>query len=427
MDNSIAKGVFDILPCDPSEEGKWREIHLWHYLETIIKELTQVWGYREIRTPLFEKSELFERSIGEGTDIVSKEMYTFFDKANRSLTLRPEGTASVMRALIEKKLLIDQPIQKLYYIGPMFRYERQQAGRYRQHHQFGAEAIGINSPYQDAELIALFYTFLHRLGLKDLTLHLNSLGTSQNRKVFSSALKAYLAPHLQLLSPESQERYETNPLRILDSKDPKDKQLLEKAPLLLDFLDEDEKQRLDDLIGLLKQMAIPFSINPKLVRGLDYYTGMVFEVTAKELGAQNSLGGGGRYDTLLKELGGPPLPAIGFGAGLERIIQTCLKQKTFLPPPSSPLLYLIPLGDVALNRCFLLLLSLRKQGLAVEMEMGGRKLGKAMKRADNLNARYVAVVGEEELKTERVHLKEMATGIARECPINSLESVLKNV
>ena len=253
-------------------------------------------------------------------------MYTFLDKAERSLSLRPEGTAPAMRAFIEKNLAQQSPLHKFFYIAPMFRYERSQAGRYRQHHQFGVEAIGSPLPYQDAEIIHLLWTLYSRLGLKGLTLHLNSIGSEEARVNFRHALKMYLRPHLEELSPESQERYETNPLRILDSKDPKDQKWIHHAPHLLDYLDEASKSHFAQVCGLLDQIGIPFQINHRLVRGLDYYNNTVFEITSSELGAQNSLGGGGRYDGLLKTLGGPDLPAFGFGAGLERIIQTMLAQ-----------------------------------------------------------------------------------------------------
>ncbi len=426
MKYQIAKGTFDLLPKDPDPKGSWREIHLWQYLEKIIQTLSLEYGFQEIRTPLLETTELFARSIGKSTDIVSKEMYTFHDKGGRLLTLRPEGTAPVMRAFIEKSLDQMGGIHKFFYLSPMFRYERQQAGRYRQHHQFGVESIGIRSPLQDVECIDLLYTLFERLGLKGLTLHLNSIGSNASRKEFRHALKSYLHPFFDELSVDSKERYHSNPLRILDSKNPHDKKLLQEAPTILDFLDSDSKIHFDGVCQALDSLEIPYTINPLLVRGLDYYTDTVFEITAEQLGAQNSLGGGGRYDGLIKELGGPDLPAFGFGAGLERIIQTMLAQKVSLPSPYHPKLYLIPLGEEAKTFCFSLTHKLRKEHLYVEVDMSGKKLKNAMRLADNLKAQFVAVVGDEELKNKTFKLKEMHSGKEESIPLNQLAQRLKN-
>jgi histidyl-tRNA synthetase len=416
----IAKGVFDILPQDPDPQGAWRHSHLWQYVEKIIRETVAIFGYREIRTPVFEMTELFTRSIGTTTDIVTKEMYTFHDKADRSLTLCPEGTAPVMRAFIEKKLDQQSPIQKFFYLKSMFRYERNQAGRYRQHHQFGVEAIGSALPFQDAETIHLLWTVYNRLGLKGLTLQLNSIGELEARARFREALQAYLKPFLNELSPESQDRYHINPLRILDSKDEKDQPFIEKAPHILDFLTPASRSHFEQVCQLLENIGIPFLINHRLVRGLDYYNGTVFEFTSNELGAQNSLGGGGRYDGLIKQLGGPDLPAFGFGAGLERIIQTMLRQQVHLPCPSSPDLLIIPLGEEATTYCFKLVCRLREQGLKVEMDLSGKKLKNAMRYADAARTRFVAVVGDNELRTSQIALKEMATGNIKNLSLDRL-------
>lgn len=424
MQYRIAKGVFDILPKDSEP---WREVHLWQYLESMIREICHVFNFQEVRTPLFETTELFTRSIGTTTDIVKKEMYTFLDKGNRSLTLRPEGTAPVMRAFIEKNLDQQAPLHKFFYLYPMFRYERQQAGRYRQHHQFGVEAIGSGSPIQDVEVIHLLWTFYQNLGLKGLTLHLNSIGDGEARKKFRHELKMYLRPYLNDLSKESQERYETNPLRILDSKSPQDQQLLKGAPRILDLLSEESQAHFGQVCKLLDEAGIPYHLNNRLVRGLDYYNETVFEITSDELGAQNSLGGGGRYDGLIKQLGGPDLPAFGFGAGIERIIQTMLAQNVPLPSLPSPLLFIIPLGDEAKEKCFNLTCLLRKNHLPVEMDLSGKKLKNAMRYADNLAVRYVTVIGENELQSGTIELKEMATGKTKTIPLSKvIDELQKN-
>lgn len=425
MHYRIAKGVFDILPKDPDPSGKWKESHLWQYVEQVIKELVRSFGFQEIRTPLFETTDLFTRSIGSATDIVTKEMYTFLDKAGRSLSLRPEGTAPVMRAFIEKNLDQQASINKFFYICPMFRYERSQAGRYRQHHQFGVEAIGSSLPQQDAEAIHLLWTLYSELGLKGLTLHINSIGDSQARANFRHALKMHLKPHLAELSEESQQRYETNPLRILDSKDLKDQHFLHNAPHVLDYLNESSSSHFNRVCQLLEAVGIPYEVNHRLVRGLDYYNDTVFEITSNELGAQNSLGGGGRYDTLTKQLGGAELPAFGFGAGLERIIQTMLAQQTPTPTPSSPELFIIPLGEESELHCFKLVCFLRQQHVKVEIDLSGKKLKNAMRYADQAQVRYVAVVGDNELKTGQIELKEMATGIVRNVSIDRLVDELQ--
>lgn len=408
MKYSIAKGVFDILPKEPSGE-MWRLSHLWEYLEDTIRKLTKVYGYREIRTPIFEKTELFVRGVGESSDIVTKEMYSFVDKGGRHLTLRPEGTAAVMRAFIEKRL--DQQIgcQKLYYIGPMFRHERPQAGRYRQHHQFGVEAIGDPSPEQDVEVIDLLCELYRRLGLKHLTVMLNSVGDGATRDQYRKALKKYLEPKFSELSEESKVRFEKNPLRILDSKDAGDQKLLQGAPSILDFHSEEAKHHFAVVQKRLSQLGIDYEINPYLVRGLDYYNKTVFEVTAGELGAQNAIGAGGRYDGLTALLGGPDFPAVGFAAGLERILQTMLGQNVALPSPPKPLLFCIPMGEKAKEFCIQLVFQLRHENIYAELDWNSKKVGKSLEKADHLGATYALVLGEDELNSQEIRLKKLAT------------------
>ncbi len=423
MDIPIPPGVFDILPKDTKE--LWRSSYIWDYVESIIRQTAKAYGYQEIRTPAFERTELFVRGVGETSDIVSKEMYTFLDKGDRSMSLRPEGTAPVIRSVVENQLHHGVGILKFFYIGPMFRYERAQAGRYRQHHQFGVEAIGNDAPEQDVEAIDLLYTLYQRLGLSNLKVNINSIGNTASRNSFKIALQNYLKQHYDHLSNDSKNRFERNPLRILDSKDGGDIKINENAPSILEYLDEESSQHFESVKRLLTQLDIPFEINTKLVRGLDYYNKTVFEITSGDLGAQNSVGGGGRYDGLIKTLGGPDLPAFGFGTGIERVIQTMIKQNVALPTPPHPILFIIPLGDEAKKACFSLLHSLRKEGVSAEMDFSGRKLNKLMQYADHIQAHYVAVIGDEETKKQEVELKEMSSGKKFKIPLKDLVRIMK--
>lgn len=416
-------GVFDIVP--QNEKESWKSSYLWNYVEKIMRELALDYGFQEIRTPLFEKTELLTRGVGESSDIVTKEMYTFEDKGGRSLTLRPEGTAPVIRAFLENQLAQKAPIQKLFYICPMFRYERSQAGRYRQHHQFGVEVIGSPDPETDAELIDFLYTLYRRLGIQDLTVSLNSIGTTECRKRYREALKSYLSAHFQNLSSDSQVRLEKNPLRILDSKNPGDQAIVANAPSILDFLDEPSLKHFEKVKNTLDLLNIPYQVNPLLVRGLDYYNHTVYEILSKNLGAQNSIGGGGRYDGLIKELGGPDLPSTGFGTGIERILQTMLGQNIPLPASPSTALFLIPLGEEAKKICIALQKSLRDNHISVQMDYSGRKLNKLMSYAHQIGAKYVAVIGDEEIKLQEANLKEMSTGNSIKVPLTSLKRIFQ--
>ncbi len=407
MKVNIPPGVFDLIPFN--EKEPWKSSSIWQFIEKTIREVTSLYGYKEIRTPIFERTELFQRSSGDESDIVSKEMYTFLDKGGRSLSLRPEGTAPVMRAFVENRL--DASLhQKLYYIAPMFRYERSQAGRYRQHHQFGVEAIGSGLPEQDVEVIDLLFTFYQKLGLKGLSLSINSLGGQQTRQRFKKALKEYLSPRQDQLSVESQRRFATNPLRILDSKDLKDQELLKLAPNILNFLSPEDENHFVAVQQLLTALQIPYQVNSNLVRGLDYYNKTVFEVVAGQLGAQNSIGGGGRYDGLLSQVGGAALPSFGFGTGLERIIQTMLQQQIELPLVSPPFVYLIALDKASQFFCFKLLHQLRLVNLPAQMDFSGKKIGKVMQTADQMKASFTLICGSDEMEKKAVSLKEMQSG-----------------
>ncbi len=426
MDYSIPKGTFDILPISLSEEDQWRESSRWQYLEEVLRKTALDYGFKEIRTPIFEKTDLFVRGVGESSDIVTKEMYTFIDRAERSMTLRPEGTAPVIRSFVEKKLHTQPDLHKYFYIGPMFRYERPQAGRYRQLHQFGAEAIGLSSPFQDVELIAMACEIYQRLGIKNLAVQINSVGDSATRLAYKQALTKFLTPFLSALSPDSQVRFTKNVLRILDSKDPNDQKILQEAPVLSDFLTDNAKIHFANVLKSLKELKIDYIINDKLVRGLDYYTQTVFEVTTEVLGAQNAIGAGGRYDGLIEMIGGPNLPAVGFATGMERILQTMLKQKAPFPSAAHPKIFFIPMGEEALRVCFNLACTLRHEGMQTEIDLSGKKIQHGLQLANELGAEYAAILGEEELKNQTIKLKQMATRESIDCPIHELSARLKS-
>lgn len=388
-------GVFDITP---KAKEAWRSSSLWHHVEDVAREVARVYGVAEIRTPIFERYELFCRSVGNETDIVSKEMYVFKDRGGRDLALRPEGTASVLRALVSEQAFSPLLTQRYFYIGPMFRYERPQSGRFRQFHQFGVEIFGVDAPEQDAEVIGMLLDFYNRLGLKNVTLHINSLGSPSAREAFREGLVAYLLPYKNQLSKESQERIERNPLRVLDSKAEEDQAIIEKAPSILDFLSKEDEAHFVRVQSLLNLMGVPFVITPRLVRGLDYYQRTVFEVTSDALGSQNSIGGGGRYDGLVKKLGGPDLSAVGWGVGMERVIQTLLKS---LPEDtqfeSNPQLVIIPLGERGTSKALELAQELRKKSLSVIVDFSEKRVKQAVRSAVEAKAFSLLVLGDEEI------------------------------
>lgn len=419
MKHSLPKGTFDILPIEPKEQDKWKEAARWNYLETVIRTLASDYGYQEIRTPIFEKTDLFIRGVGETSDIVSKEMYTFQDKGDRSMSLRPEGTASVMRAFAHGQLQQLGTYHKFFYIGPFFRYDRPQAGRYRQFHQFGIEAVGNGDPEQDFEAIELLYELYRRLGLKNLHVMLNTLGDQFCREKYKEALLEYLKPHFNSLSEESQTRFSKNPLRILDSKDPKERELLKTAPSILDFLSPESKKHFEELCSLLKTQSIPYTITPHLVRGLDYYNHTVFEITSDVLGAQNTIGAGGRYDGLLPAVGGPDLPCIGFSTGMERILQTMEGQGISFPERAGPELVLLPLNEQAKKKAFEILYELRHASISSEMIVA-KKVQKGLQLADQMKAKHVVIIGDDELEKNTVEIKHMETRKTEEVPLDAL-------
>ncbi|HEY8449629.1 MAG TPA: histidine--tRNA ligase [Bacillota bacterium] len=402
------RGTNDILPDEAAQ---------WQALERTIREVCRDFGYGEIRTPIFEHTELFARTAGEATDVVRKEMYTFLDRGDRSLTLRPEGTAAVVRAYLEHHLHARPQPVKLYYLStPMFRYERPQAGRYRQHHQFGAEALGSADPALDAELITLPIELLRRLGLTGLAVKLNSIGCPVCRPGYLRALKAYFSPHLEALCADCRHRYELNPLRLLDCKVEGCRALRRDAPRILEHLCAECADHFRRLRGYLEALGIDYELEPTLVRGFDYYTKTVFEVVYGGLGAQDAVCGGGRYDGLVEALGGEPTPAIGFGLGMERLLLT-LRAAGAEPPPPPPLaVFVASAGEETRRQAIELVYALRRRGVAADTDYGGRSLRSQMRFADRYPARFVAILGERELAAGEIPVRDMRSGEQQTLP-----------
>jgi len=393
--------MYDILPD---------RIGLWHHLEENARSLFHRFGYCEIRTPLVEETQLFSRGIGEFTDIVTKEMYTFQDRKGRSLTLRPEGTASVVRAYVEHKLYAQRAVSKFYYIGPMFRYERPQAGRNRQFFQIGAEAFGAASPLLDFEMIDLAQSFFVKLGFQQLELSLNSLGCSKDRPAYAGALRSYFGDKIKMLCPDCAQRLEKNPLRVLDCKVESCKALAAAAPTMQEQLCEECRKHLSTLCSLLDRAGIKYRIDSRLVRGLDYYTRTVFEFQHPALLARSAICGGGRYDNLVEEIGGPPTPATGFSVGVEATLVALEKEDLAVPSEGMPEAFICSVGEDALRESALLAARLRQAGIRVELEYEGRSLKAQMKLADRLGVRFAIILGEEELARGSARMREMATG-----------------
>jgi histidyl-tRNA synthetase len=393
------RGTRDILP---DEVGQWQRI------EAIARDLLSRAAYQEIRTPIFEQTALFERGIGEATDVVGKEMYTFKDRGDRALTLRPEGTAGVVRSFIEHGLQAQGGVQRLWYLGPMFRYERPQAGRQRQFHQLGVEVLGSADFRADAEVIALATDILQSLGLKDLRIELNSIGNGNDRQAYREALISYLTPFKAELDADSQDRLTRNPLRILDSKDAGTQKILDNAPSILNYLGAESQQRFDRLQQLLKDLGISCRINDRLVRGLDYYTHTVFEIQSDDLGSQATVCAGGRYDGLVAELGGPDTPGIGWAMGLERLVILLQQLKT--AKSSSVDFYIVSKGEQAEAQALVVAQNLRRSGFITELDLSGSAFGKQFKRADRSGAAACLILGDAEAESKTVQLKWLKTG-----------------
>lgn len=411
------RGTKDILP---------QESYKWQYIENNIRKICREFGFDEIRTPSFEHTELVQRGIGETTDIVQKEMYTFDDRGGRSITLKPEGTAPAVRAYVEHNLSQEAQPAKMYYITPVFRYERPQAGRLREHHQFGIEIFGAENPSADAEVISLAMTFLKRLGIENLKVNINSIGCPECRKNYNEALKEYFKANFENLCTTCQDRFQRNPLRILDCKNPECKEISKDAPLVLDHLCQDCKVHFEGLQEELKTLEIPFVVDPHIVRGLDYYTRTVFEIISESIGAQSTVCGGGRYNNLIKECGGSETPAVGFGLGIERLIITLEASGGTIPVPEGPAIFIAALGDAAKLKSSKIILQLRNAGISCERDLMLRSLKGQMKYANKLNARYTMVLGDDELNRNIAKLKNMENGEETEIQITNIINEIKS-
>lgn len=410
------KGTQDILPADSAK---------WQYVENVARETFKKYNYGEIRTPMFEHYEVISRSVGDTTDIVTKEMYDFHDKGDRHITLRPEGTAPVVRSYVENKLFapeVQKPV-KVYYIGSMFRYERPQAGRLREFHQLGVECFGSKNPATDVETIAMAYQLFNTLGIKDVTLHLNSLGNTESRLAYRQALIDYLTPMRESLSKDSQRRLDENPLRVLDSKEKEDKVAVENAPSILDYLDEESQAHFDEVRTMLDSLNIPYVIDTNMVRGLDYYNHTIFEFITTIDKSELTICAGGRYDSLVEYFGGPETAGFGFGLGLERLLLVLDKQGIELPVEESLDVYIAVLGSDANGKALELVQAIRYQGFKAERDYLGRKIKAQFKSADTFKAKTVITLGESEVESGQVNVKNNAT---REEITVSFEELTKN-
>ena len=412
MEIQAPKGTKDMLPSDA---------YKWHYVENIFRELSKNFGVREIRTPIFEHTELFLRGVGETTDIVQKEMYTFEDKGSRSITLKPEGTAPAVRAFIENRLFNEAQPTKLFYITPCFRYEKAQKGRYRQFHQFGIEMFGASNPSIDAEVMALAMQVLKKIGLKGLTLNINNLGCPECRPKYNEALKKFLQDNYDNLCPTCKTRFEKNPMRILDCKEKSCKEITKNAPIILDYVCEDCSDHFTKVKEYLELLGIEYNVDPGIVRGLDYYTKTIFEI----LNSDFTVCGGGRYDKLIEEIGGPEMPAVGFGMGIERLIMAIEKEGIEIPKDPVVELYLASRGEEGAKEAFKLANSLRNIGVSAEINHAGRSFKAEMKYANKIGAKFSVVLGDDELQSRKARFKRMEDGEQFEISLDDLEEIKK--
>lgn len=413
---NIPKGTKDVLP---------NESYKWHYVENVVRSVAKDFNIKEIRTPTFEHTELFLRGVGDTTDIVNKEMYTFLDKAERSITLKPEGTAGVARAFIENSLYANPQPTKMYYITPVFRYEKPQAGRLREHHQFGIEYYGSSSAIADVEVMMVAKSIFDRLGVSNLVLNINSIGCPECRKKYNEALKKYLKDNLSNMCHTCQERFEKNPLRILDCKEEACKQITQNAPVVLDYLCDDCRVHHETVCNQLTKLGVEFKVNPHIVRGLDYYTRTVFEFVSNNIGAQGTVCGGGRYNNLVEQVGGKPCPGVGFGMGLERLILTLENLGLSVGEEENPDLYIIAMCDRAKQDILVYAQKLRQAGVSTEIDVMDRSFKAQLKYANKINAKYMVVLGDEEIDTNKVSIKNMATGESVEVDLDKIENFFK--
>lgn len=417
MLTSAPKGTKDILPS---------QVYKWHYVEKAFADLCGRYGFSEIRTPSFEHTELFARGVGDTTDIVQKEMYTFEDYGKRSITLKPEGTSPVARAFVEHKAYADVQPTKYYYNTPCFRYEKPQSGRLRAFHQFGVEVFGTSDMIADAEVICLANDFLQELGIKNVELQINSVGCPECRKAHRKALRDFLRPKYDELCDTCKDRYERNPLRILDCKSPVCQELVKGAPLMIDYLCDDCKQSFEQVQKNLTSMGVEYVVNPGIVRGLDYYTKTAFEFVTTSIGAQGTVCGGGRYDHLMEELGGPPIPGVGFGLGIERLLLTMEANGIEIPEPDTTEVFIAVMGDEAKAFGLKLLHQLRQKGVRAEMDSLARNIKGQFKYANRIHAKKTVVIGENELAEKKVSIKDMATSEQREVDMDNILQELIN-
>ncbi len=413
--NHAIKGTGDVLPNDS---------HRWQFLEKTMLETARLYGFREIRVPVFEHTEVFSRNVGDTTDVVQKEMYTFDDKGGRSITLRPELTAGVIRSSIEHGLIYDALPQKVCYIGGCYRYEKPQAGRLREFHQFGVECIGAGNPSADAEVIALANQVLCDIGVKDISLEINSIGCPTCRKEYQKALKEYFNSHLDELCDTCKDRLERNPMRILDCKSPVCSEIAKNAPVVIDYLCDECNEHFSSVKKHLDSIGLKYTINPHIVRGLDYYTRTVFEFVSGSVGAQSTVCGGGRYDGLIGQMGGNPTPSLGFAMGIERLLLLLQNQKTELPPDKKCDIYIAPMGENASIKASMICAKLRKDGFEAQTDICGRGLKAQMKYADKIGASFSTVIGDNELETNKSVIKNMATGDTLEVSFDDISEKL---
>ena len=412
----IPKGTKDVIS---------KESYKWQYIEGVFKEVCEKFGYKEVRTPAFEHTELFKRGVGETTDVVQKEMYTFEDKAGRSITLKAEGTAPAARLYIENKLYADPQPTKVFYITPVFRYEKPQKGRFREHHQLGIEAYGSNSPSIDAEVISVVAEIYRRLGIEDIELRINSIGCPTCRNKYNEALRKYLEPKLDNLCETCNSRYEKNPMRILDCKNDKCQEQIEDAPLMIDYLCDECSDHFEAVKDYLDSLDIKYVVDPRIVRGLDYYTKTAFEFVSTEIGAKSTVCGGGRYNGLVEQLGGKSTPAVGFGMGIERLLLTLENKNIEIPKPEELNVFIVTLGDNAKKEGFKLLYELRKNNISADKDHLDRSVKAQFKYSNKLNAMFTIVIGDDELEKGVVNLKNMQNGEQEEVEINKLTETIR--